>query len=102
MIQWSFPLHFFRLFEDHAELISLFEKFRELKTKEQQARSEELAEHANKVMETLDEGENVGTLKSPTTTKTSFGLLFTVDEILWTLLSSRFTSISTGAYTQLI
>lgn len=34
----------------------LFNKFRELKTKEQQASSEELAEHANKVMETLDEG----------------------------------------------
>lgn len=46
----------FRLFEEHSELILLFEKFRELKTKEQQATSEELAEHANKVMETLDEG----------------------------------------------
>lgn len=45
-----------RLFEEHTELIELFEKFRELKTKEQQATSEELAEHANKVMETLDEG----------------------------------------------
>jgi neuroglobin len=45
-----------RLFEEHTELLHLFEKFRELKTKEQQATSEELAEHANKVMETLDEG----------------------------------------------
>lgn len=48
------PTH--RLFEDHGELLLLFNKFRELKTKEQQASSEELAEHANKVMETLDEG----------------------------------------------
>jgi neuroglobin len=46
----------FRLFEEHSELILLFEKFRELKTREEQAQSEELAEHANKVMETLDEG----------------------------------------------
>lgn len=45
-----------RLFEDHGELLNLFNKFRELKTKEQQASSEELGEHANKVMETLDEG----------------------------------------------
>lgn len=45
-----------RLFEEHAELLGLFNKFRELKTKEQQASSEELGEHANKVMETLDEG----------------------------------------------
>lgn len=45
-----------RLFEDHGELLLLFNKFRELKTKEQQASSEELGEHANKVMETLDEG----------------------------------------------
>lgn len=46
----------FRLFEEHSELLGLFQKFKELKTKEQQAQSEELAEHANKVMETLDEG----------------------------------------------
>lgn len=46
----------YRLFEDHGDLLALFNKFRELKTKEQQASSEELAEHANKVMETLDEG----------------------------------------------
>lgn len=46
----------YRLFEEHGELLGLFNKFRELKTKEEQASSEELAEHANKVMETLDEG----------------------------------------------
>lgn len=34
----------------------MFTKFKELKTKEEQATSEELAAHANKVMETLDEG----------------------------------------------
>ncbi|XP_055630639.1 myoglobin-like isoform X2 [Toxorhynchites rutilus septentrionalis] len=44
------------LFEEHAELLDMFAKFKELKTKEQQATSEELAEHANKVMTTLDEG----------------------------------------------
>jgi neuroglobin len=46
----------FRLFEEHSELLALFTKFQELKTKEEQATSEELAEHANKVMNTLDEG----------------------------------------------
>lgn len=45
-----------RLFEEHYELIGLFEKFKELKTREEQSTSEELAEHAIKVMETLDEG----------------------------------------------
>lgn len=68
-IQWIFFLFIYlfiffsiirslahRLFEDHGELLGLFNKFRELKTKEQQASSEELGEHANKVMETLDEG----------------------------------------------
>lgn len=34
----------------------MFTKFKELKTKEEQATSEELAAHANKVMETIDEG----------------------------------------------
>lgn len=52
----TFPSFSCRLFEEHAELLGLFEKFKELKTKEQQATSEDLAEHANKVMETLDEG----------------------------------------------
>ncbi|CAH2007464.1 unnamed protein product [Acanthoscelides obtectus] len=45
-----------RLFEEHGELLTLFEKFRELKTKEDQANSLELQEHANTVMTTLDEG----------------------------------------------
>ncbi|XP_049825452.1 neuroglobin-1 isoform X2 [Aethina tumida] len=47
---------FLRLFEEHGELLNLFEKFKELKTKEQQATSLELAEHASNVMNTLDEG----------------------------------------------
>lgn len=34
----------------------MFANFKELKTKEEQATSEELQEHANKVMNTLDEG----------------------------------------------
>lgn len=46
----------YRLFEEHGDLLKLFNKFRECKTKEEQSTSEELAEHANKVMETLDEG----------------------------------------------
>jgi hemoglobin-like flavoprotein len=44
------------LFEQHQELLNLFEKFRELRTREEQANSMELAEHANTVMATLDEG----------------------------------------------
>lgn len=47
---------FLRLFEDHAELLELFVKFKALKTKEEQANSLELAEHASTVMNTLDEG----------------------------------------------
>lgn len=47
---------YYRLFEENNELLSLFTKFRELKTKEQQTSSLELAEHATVVMETLDEG----------------------------------------------
>lgn len=46
----------FRLFEENAELLNLFTKFRDLKTKEQQSSSMELAEHARTVMMTLDEG----------------------------------------------
>lgn len=46
----------FRLFEEHAELLSMFTKFKELKTKEDQANSLELHEHATTVMKTLDEG----------------------------------------------
>jgi len=45
-----------RLFEEHQELLNLFEKFRELRTRDEQANSMELAEHANTVMTTLDEG----------------------------------------------
>ncbi|KAF6205404.1 hypothetical protein GE061_019576 [Apolygus lucorum] len=45
-----------QLFEEHEELLGLFEKLKELRTKEEQANSLELAEHANKVMQTLDEG----------------------------------------------
>ncbi|KAF2879898.1 hypothetical protein ILUMI_26267 [Ignelater luminosus] len=47
---------FHLLFEEHGELLALFEKFKELKTKEDQANSLELAEHASTVMNTLDEG----------------------------------------------
>jgi hypothetical protein len=46
----------FRLFEEHGELLNLFEKFKELKTREDQVNSLELAEHASTVMNTLDEG----------------------------------------------
>ncbi|CAG9788421.1 unnamed protein product [Diatraea saccharalis] len=44
------------LFEENEDLLHLFEKFGELHTLEAQATSTELAEHANKVMHTLDEG----------------------------------------------
>ncbi|KAJ8720409.1 hypothetical protein PYW07_012452 [Mythimna separata] len=44
------------LFEENEDLLHLFEKFGELKTAEAQMSSEELAEHATKVMHTLDEG----------------------------------------------
>ncbi|XP_015171666.1 PREDICTED: neuroglobin-like isoform X2 [Polistes dominula] len=47
---------FIRLFEENADLLNLFTKFRDLKTKEQQSSSMELAEHAKTVMMTLDEG----------------------------------------------
>lgn len=47
---------FIKLFEEHQELLDLFTKFKELKTRDEQASSMELAEHANKVMTTLDEG----------------------------------------------
>nr|XP_024214574.1 neuroglobin-like [Halyomorpha halys] len=45
-----------RLFEEHEELLELFAKLKELRTKEEQASSLELQEHATKVMNTLDEG----------------------------------------------
>ncbi|CAH1390466.1 unnamed protein product [Nezara viridula] len=44
------------LFEEHEELLELFAKLKELRTKEEQASSLELQEHATKVMNTLDEG----------------------------------------------
>ncbi|XP_012284967.1 neuroglobin [Orussus abietinus] len=47
---------FVKLFEDNAELLNMFTRFRDLKTKEQQSSSMELAEHAVTVMTTLDEG----------------------------------------------
>ncbi|KAM3959699.1 neuroglobin [Aphomia sociella] len=47
---------FVKLFEENQDLLNLFEKFRELKTKEEQVMSAELAEHATQVMHTLDEG----------------------------------------------
>lgn len=42
-----------RLFEEHAEILELFEKFSTLRTKEEQQESLELAEHASMVMNTL-------------------------------------------------
>lgn len=45
-----------RLFEEHKELLNLFSKFHQLTTRDQQATSTELAEHAVNVMTTLDEG----------------------------------------------
>ncbi|XP_073982063.1 neuroglobin-like isoform X1 [Rhodnius prolixus] len=47
---------FIKLFEEHEELLGLFAKLKELRTKEEQAESVELQEHATKVMSTLDEG----------------------------------------------
>lgn len=46
----------YRLFEENEELLHLFEKFAKLKENGELASSEELAEHATKVMKTLDEG----------------------------------------------
>ncbi|XP_037073386.1 neuroglobin-2-like, partial [Pollicipes pollicipes] len=48
-------VHFLKLFEEHEALLNFFEKFRELRTKDEQAESLELAEHAAMVMATLDE-----------------------------------------------
>jgi hypothetical protein len=44
-----------RLFEENEELLSLFTNFGDVRTREQQQESLELAEHATKVMGTLDE-----------------------------------------------
>ncbi|XP_045103583.1 neuroglobin-like isoform X2 [Portunus trituberculatus] len=47
---------FVKLFENHSELITLFTKFRQLRTRDEQAESLELAEHATMVMNSIDEG----------------------------------------------
>ncbi|KAK8387148.1 hypothetical protein O3P69_018068 [Scylla paramamosain] len=47
---------FLQLFENHSELITLFTKFRQLRTRDEQAESLELAEHATMVMNSIDEG----------------------------------------------
>lgn len=44
------------MFQENEELLHLFEDFRHLETVEAQVSSTELAEHATKVMHTLDEG----------------------------------------------
>ncbi|XP_054153956.1 neuroglobin-like [Oppia nitens] len=49
---------FVKLFEDNRDLLSLFEKFQTLKTRESQMESMELAEHASLVMTSLDEAIN--------------------------------------------
>lgn len=46
----------FRLFEENEYLLHLFEKFQEIGSKHELTTSAELAEHATKVMHTLDEG----------------------------------------------
>jgi len=52
-----------RLFEDNVELLDLFEKFANLRTKREQEESLELAEHATMVMNTLDNA--IRTLDNP-------------------------------------
>ncbi|XP_041981233.1 neuroglobin-like [Aricia agestis] len=47
---------FVKLFEENKDLLDMFEKFRQCRTREEQISSMELAEHANNVMSTLDEG----------------------------------------------
>ncbi|XP_071528381.1 neuroglobin-like [Panulirus ornatus] len=47
---------FLKLFENHSELIGLFTKFKQLHTRDEQAESLELAEHATIVMNSIDEG----------------------------------------------
>lgn len=46
----------YRLFENHSELLALFTKFTSLRTRDEQAESLELAEHATIVMNSIDEG----------------------------------------------
>ncbi|XP_042213675.1 cytoglobin-1-like [Homarus americanus] len=47
---------FLQLFENNSELLALFTKFKQLRTRDEQAESLELAEHATIVMNSLDEG----------------------------------------------
>lgn len=44
-----------RLFEENEDILELFEKFKHLKSREEQETSEELQEHATTVMTTLDD-----------------------------------------------
>lgn len=44
---------FRRLFEEHSDILDLFQKFSSARTKEEQEESLELAEHATMVMSTL-------------------------------------------------
>lgn len=48
-------LMFVKLFEENADILNLFTKFQELKTKDSQMDSMELSEHVKKVMANLDE-----------------------------------------------
>jgi len=56
-------LMFVKLFEGNAELLELFEKFTNLRTRKEQEESEELQEHATNVMESLDNA--IRTLDNP-------------------------------------
>lgn len=52
---WLFFSSPLRLFEENIDIMHLFAKFQELKTKDSQLTSMELAEHATKVMSNFDE-----------------------------------------------
>jgi len=56
-------LMFVKLFEENIELLDHFEKFQNLRTREAQEGSEQLAEHATMVMDTLDNA--IRTLDNP-------------------------------------
>ncbi|XP_058789424.1 neuroglobin-like [Phymastichus coffea] len=47
---------FVKLFEENTDVISFFDKMKHLRTKEERSSSTELADHAQKVMNALDEG----------------------------------------------
>ncbi|XP_076042249.1 uncharacterized protein LOC143026130 [Oratosquilla oratoria] len=70
-----FFLFLCRLFEEHSELLSLFDKFRELRTRDEQAESLELAEHATIVMNSIDEG-----IKAMENVDFFFDLLYQIGE----------------------